>query len=101
MVLFAVMFAVARWDFIRLYEPVYGESERSRMAIANRLKQLPLSYFEQRNLSDLSATIMSDVELYETIFSHAVSQFYATCLSTSVIALLMLLHDVQMGLAVL
>lgn len=100
-VLFAVMFAVARWDFIRLYEPVYGESERSRMAIANRLKQLPLSYFEQRNLSDLSATIMSDVELYETIFSHAVPQFYATCLSTSVIALLMLLHDVQMGLAVL
>lgn len=98
-VMILVMFFIARWDYVRLYENVYNESARSRVEIANRLKKLPLSYFGRRDLSDLSATIMSDVELYETIFSHSVPQTYATVVSTTIISVLLMLGNWKLGLA--
>ena len=64
-----VMFFVARWDYTRLYTNVYSESANVRVDIANRLKKLPLSYFGKRNISDLAATMMGDMSLYEEIFS--------------------------------
>ncbi|MDO5062502.1 MAG: ABC transporter ATP-binding protein [Peptostreptococcaceae bacterium] len=100
-VMFVVMFLVARWDYVNLYENVYSESERSRIDIANRLKKLPLSYFGKRDLSDLSATIMSDVELYETIFSHSVPHLYSTFISTAIISVLILFSNFKLGIAVL
>lgn len=95
------MFFVARWDYVNLYENVYKESARARVDIANRLKKLPLSYFGKKDLSDLSATIMSDVELYETIFSHSVPQLYATLISTSILSLLLLINNPKLAIAVL
>ena len=47
---------------------VYSESANVRVDIANRLKKLPLSYFGKRNISDLAATMMGDMSLYEEIF---------------------------------
>lgn len=64
-VMLLVMFFVARWDYVCLYDNVYNESANSRIDIANRLKKLPLSYFGKRDVSDLSATMMSDLQLYE------------------------------------
>lgn len=37
-VMLLVMFSVARWDYVRLYDNVYNESANSRIDIANRLK---------------------------------------------------------------
>lgn len=100
-VMFVVMFLVARWDYVNLYENVYNESARTRVDVANRLKKLPLSYFAKRDLSDLSATIMSDIELYETIFSHSIPQLYATTISTSMIAIMLFVHNWKMAIAIL
>ena len=83
-----VMFFVARWDYTRLYTNVYSESANVRVDIANRLKKLPLSYFGKRNISDLAATMMGDMSLYEEIFSHAVPHIYATGISTTIISVL-------------
>lgn len=96
-----VMFTIARWDYVNLYENVYSESARTRVDIANRLKKLPLSYFGKRDLSDISATIMSDIELFETIFSHAVPQLYSTSVSTLILASMILASNWKLGLAVL
>lgn len=96
-----VMFTIARWDYVNLYENVYSESARTRVDIANRLKKLPLSYFGKRDLSDVSATIMSDIELFETIFSHAVPQLYSTAVSTVILAGMILASNWKLGLAVL
>ena len=72
-----IMFFVARWDYVKLYNNVYEESANSRIDIANRLKKLPLSYFGRRDLADLAATMMNDITLYEQIFSHSVPHIYA------------------------
>ena len=96
-----VMFFVARWDYTRLYTNVYSESANVRVDIANRLKKLPLSYFGKRNISDLAATMMGDMSLYEEIFSHAVPHIYATGISTTIISVLILNYNLKLGLAAL
>lgn len=100
-VMLLVMFIVARWDYVRLYDNVYNESANSRIDIANRLKKLPLSYFGKRDVSDLSATMMSDLTFYEQIFSHAVPHIYATTISTVIISIMILAYNWQLGLAAL
>ena len=72
-VMMVVMFFISRWDYVRLYTNVYNESANSRIDIAERLKKLPLSYFGKRDLTDLAETMMNDMNLYETIFSHAIT----------------------------
>lgn len=101
LVMLLVMFFVARWDYVRLYYNVYNESANSRIDIANRLKKLPLSYFGKRDVSDLSATMMSDLNLYEQIFSHSVPHIYATSISTVIISVMILAYNWQLGLAAL
>lgn len=101
LVMLLVMFFVARWDYVRLYDNVYNESANSRIDIANRLKKLPLSYFGKRDVSDLSATMMSDLNLYERIFSHSVPHIYATSISTVIISVMILAYNWQLGLAAL
>ena len=100
-VMMIVMFLVARWDYVRLYTNVYNESANSRIDIAERLKKLPLSYFGKRDLADLAETMMNDMNLYETIFSHAVPQMYSTAVSTAVIALMLLIYNWKLALAAL
>lgn len=101
LVMLLAMFFVARWDYTRLYTNVYSESATVRVDIANRLKKLPLSYFGKRNTSDLAATMMGDMSLYEEIFSHAVPQIYATAISTAIISILILSYNLKLGLAAL
>ena len=100
-VMMMIMFLIARWDYIRLYTNVYNESANSRIELAERLKKLPLSYFGKRDLADLAETMMNDMNLYETIFSHAVPQIYSTAVSTSIIALMLIIYNPKLAFAAL
>lgn len=100
-VMMIVMFIVARWDYIRLYTNVYSESANSRIEIANRLKKLPLSYFGKRDLTDLAETMMNDMTLYETIFSHAVPHIYSTIISTAIISIMIIIYNWKLAIATL
>ena len=77
------------------------ESANIRIDVANRLRKLPLSYFNKRDLTDLAATMMEDITLYEQIFSHAVPQLYATYISTSIISIMMYIYNWKLALATL
>lgn len=96
-----VTFIVARWDYMRLYNNVYNESANFRVEMANRLKKLPLSYFAKRDVSDLSATMMGDISLYEEIFSHAVPHIYATAIFIIIISLMIFNYNWKLAIATL
>ena len=100
-VMMILMFLVARWDYVRLYTNVYNESANSRIDLAERLKKLPLSYFGKRDLADLAETMMNDMNLYETIFSHAVPHIYSTAISIGVIALMLIIYNPKLAFAAL
>lgn len=95
-----IMFLLLRVDYDTLYNSTYRESANMRMDIADILSKLPLSYFSRHDLSDLSQTIMSDVERIEHAMSHAMAKTIGFFLFMPIVAILLLIGNVKLGLAV-
>jgi ABC-type multidrug transport system, ATPase and permease components len=93
---------VIHWfQYKSLYVATYTESANRRVGLAEKLRELPLSFFGQRDLSDLTATIMADCSALEQAFSHYIPQLFGTVISTVIIAVGLLCIDWRMGIAVL
>ena len=65
------------------------------------LRQLPLSFFGNCDLTDLTTTIMGDTETLEKAFSHFYPAMHGALISTALISAGMLLYDWRMALALL
>ena len=74
----AVMYVVGVLQYRSTYTCVYAESANRRIALAEKLRRLPLAFFGEKNLSDLTATIMDDCTDLEHTFSHSVPQLFAS-----------------------
>ena len=83
------------------YGLVYGEVKNMRIGLAEKLRKLPLGYFGRRDLADLTETIMGDVNRMEHVWSHCLGYLYGAYVSTSVIAVMLLIYDWRMALACL
>lgn len=75
--IFVVMFGIYWLSYGATYDSVYLESKKRRISLAEKLRKLPLAFFGKKNLSDLTSTIMVDVNSLEMIFSHAVPELFA------------------------
>ena len=69
--------------------------------MAEKLRKLPLSFFGKKDLADLTNTMLGDVATTEQMFSHYVPQYYASILSTCIIAVSMFFYDWRLALAAL
>lgn len=94
-----IMFLVARWQYDSTYTTIYTESAQRRIGVAEKLRRLPLAFFGERNLSDLTSTIMEDCTMLEQIFSHAVPQLFAAMTSVIIIAVGMFCYDWRLAAA--
>lgn len=101
MVLLAVIFLLEYWQYNATYLASYRESANMRIGLAERLRRLPLSFFGQRDLADLTTTIMADSAFVEKAFSHYISALMGAFVSTILIAAGLLAVDWRMGLAVI
>ena len=63
----AALFVTFLIQYKALYEATYLESANRRIRLAEVLRQLPLSFFGNRDLTDLTTTIMGDTETLETV----------------------------------
>ncbi|WP_434352532.1 ABC transporter ATP-binding protein [Psychrobacter sp. HD31] len=97
---FVFMYAISYIDYQRCYTKMYRESADRRIKLAETLRQLPLDFFAQKDVADLSATIMDDATQLEQTFSHAVPQVFAALVSLSLITLMLFVYQWQMALAV-
>lgn len=89
------------WKYNATYFSTYRESGKCRIRLAEKLRKLPLSFFGKKDLADLTNTMLGDVATTEQMFSHYVPQFYASIISTCVIALSLLFYDWRLALAAL
>ncbi len=96
-----VMFFILNIDYITNYNETYKESANLRIEIADTLKELPLSYFNKHDLSDLAQTIMRDVAEIERAMSHAIPQFIGFIFFFTLIAILLLIGNVKLALCIL
>ena len=83
------------------YGLVYGEVKKVRLSLAERLRNLPLGYFEKRDLADLTETIMGDVNRLEHVWSHCLGYLYGSYVSTVLIAIALLIYDWRLAIACL
>lgn len=97
----AVMFVTQMWEYRATYTVVYQESARKRIAIAERLRLLPLSFFGKRDLADLTSVIMKDCSDQERLFSHTMPQIFGMGASTLVFAVMMFVFDWRLAASAL
>ena len=93
------MYILLSEEYVSLYNSTYKESANLRKGIAENLAQLPLAYFSKHDLSDLSQTIMSDVERVEHSMSHSIPKGVAMWLFFPLMGLIMLIGNWKLGLA--
>ena len=96
-----IMMFVINKDYITTYNETYKESANLRIELSEIIKDLPLSFYSRRDLTDFSQTIMKDVEAMEHGLSHAVSGFYGFIINLVIISILLLIGNVKLGLAVI
>ena len=95
----AVMYVVGVFQYRSTYTSVYDESANRRISLAEKLRRLPLAFFGEKNLSDLTATIMDDCTDLEHTFSHSVPQLFASLASITLIAVGMAFYCWQLAAA--
>jgi len=94
-----IMFTIAVFQYRSTFTTVYEESANRRISLAEKLRKLPLAFFGEKNLSDLTSTIMEDCTDLEHTFSHAVPQLFASVLSVLLMAVGLFLYNWRLSLA--
>jgi ATP-binding cassette subfamily B protein len=94
-----LMWIISVLQYKSTFTTVYEESANRRLSLAEKLRKLPLAFFGEKNLSDLSSTIMSDTTDLEHTFSHAVPQLFASIISIALMATGMFFYNWELSLA--
>lgn len=100
-VLLLVIFIMHYIQYTIIYMGTYRESKRRRIQLAEKLRVMPILFFKQHELSDLTNTIMGDCAGFEHAFSHTVPQFWGSIISTAIVCIALMIYDWRMGLALL
>lgn len=98
-VFLVIAFTIAMFQYTHTYTNVYTESANRRIGMAEKLRKLPLAFFGEKNLSDLTSTLMEDNSMIEQLFSHAVPQLFASVISILLIAAGLFFYDWQLSVA--
>ena len=100
-VVLLVIFVVHYMQYTITYMGTYRESKQRRISLAEKLRVMPIRFFKQHELSDLTSTIMGDCAGFEHAFSHTVPQFWGSLISTAIVCVALIIYDWRMGLALL
>lgn len=83
------------------YFATYTESGMRRITLAEKLRKIPLSFFEKKDLADLTSVIMADCTFLEQSFSHFIPELFGAVVSTILVAIGLFFCDWRMALAAL
>ncbi len=101
LVILGIIFAFSWKQYHFVYNTTYVESENRRINLGENLRKLPLSFFEKRDLADLTSTIMNDCTDLEHVFSHAIPQLLGSIVSVILVAIGLLIFDWRLAIALL
>lgn len=85
-----ILFGTSWFQYSYSYGAVFSQTGTQRIDLAERLRKLPLSFFERRDLADLTDTILGDVATMEHAYAHALSQLYGAVVSSVLVFLALL-----------
>ena len=99
-VAFVIVFLLSKHDYLKTYVFSYNQSERTRLRVAEKMLKLPMSFFNARDLSELSSNIMTDCTNIETATSSIVPQLLANIASSVFVLICLAFFDWRMALSI-
>jgi ATP-binding cassette subfamily B protein len=70
----ALHFFAYRNEYRKTYTAAYSESEKIRLEVAEHIRRLPLSFFNNKDLPELTTNMMADCTAIEHTMSHVAPQ---------------------------
>ena len=95
-----LVFFASKHDYKKTYVTSYLEAENSRISVAEQIRRLPMSFFNTKDLSELTTNIMADCSTTEHVLSHIIPQLCANAISITLVCAMMALFDGRMALAI-
>lgn len=96
--LLAAVFGAYKLAYRRKYLTSGEEGRKLRMALADKIRRLPLAYLGRRDLSDLTTTIMEDVSAVEAALTTGASELIGGLLSGAAALVLLFFCNRQLTL---
>jgi len=93
---YAACYAV---EYDKTYTNAYSECTNIRVEVAEHMRKLPLSFFNRKDLSELTTNIMGDCNTIEQMISHTVPQLIANSFTVTLVCVILSFYDWRMALA--
>lgn len=87
-------------DYLKTYVSCYTAAEDSRIRIAELVRRLPMSVFNNKDLTELTTNMMGDCASIEHSLSHIVPPLMANAVSCTLICICVMFFDWRMGLSI-
>ena len=98
----ALLIFFASWlQYNATFSASYKESSFKRLDLADRLRKISLSFFENKNLTNLAASVMNDCAIFETSETHFIAPFGGAAIFIIFMSFPLIYINWRMALAVL
>lgn len=97
---FLLVFFANKNDYKKTYITSYMEAENTRVEVAERIRRLPMSFFNSKDLSELTTNLIGDCSTLEHVLSHVVPQLLANAISSTVVCIFLAFFDWRLALSV-
>ena len=95
-----IVFLAAKNDYKKTYIASYQESGNTRLRIAEYLRKLPMSFFNTKDLSEITTNMMADCSSMESMLSSTVPPLAANIFSITVTCIMLAFFDWRLALAI-
>lgn len=96
----AVVFSAAKNDYRKTYIASYQESNATRLRIADHLRKLPMSFFNTKDLSELTTNMMADCSSMESLLSSTIPPLIANGITVMLTCVLLAFFDWRLALCI-
>lgn len=97
---FLLVFLANKNDYKKTYVTSYMEAENTRVEVAERIRRLPMSFFNSKDLSELTTNLIGDCSTLEHVLSHVVPQLLGNAITSVLICICLAFFDWRMALSV-
>ena len=95
-----LVFLAAKNDYRKTYIASYKESNTTRLRIAEHLRKLPMSFFNTKDLSELTTNMMADCSSMESLLSSTIPPLIANGITVTLTCILLAFFDWRLALCV-
>jgi ATP-binding cassette subfamily B protein len=94
-----VYFFAYRNEYRKTFTAAYSETEKIRLEVAEHMRRLPLSFFNDKDLSELTMNMMADCTSVEHVMSHIMPMLFGGAIIVALTSTMLAFYDWRMAVA--